>query len=402
MNAFDALVERGFVQQKTDGVRDLLGSGSTPFYVGFDPTGDSLHAGHLVPVMAMAHLQRMGHTPIAVVGGGTGMVGDPSGKEEARQLLTAERVAHNQDCLAAQLARFIDFGEGKAQMVNNADWLLGLNYIDFLRDIGRHFSVNTMLSKASVKVRLERGLSFLEFNYQLLQAFDYLELYRRFGCKLQVGGDDQWGNVVAGIDLIRRVEGFDGAQALTIPLLTTSTGAKMGKTAAGAVWLDAEKLSVYDYFQYWVNVDDRDVGRFLKLYTFLPMEEIARLEALQGADIREAKKVLALEATAIAHGRQASEAAMSGAQAAFGGGANLDAMPSLERALPASVVELLVDSGLCDSKSDARRQIKGGAIKIAGEKVADLHAQVMSTHLDESGAVVLSRGKKKKLRVVGL
>jgi tyrosyl-tRNA synthetase len=400
MGIFETLHARGFVQQATEGAGALLGASSTPFYVGFDPTGDSLHAGHLLPVMAMAHLQRAGHQPIAVVGGGTGMVGDPSGKEESRQLLTAEGVAHNKRCLQAQLERFIDFGPGKGQLVDNADWLLGLNYIEFLRDIGKHFSVNTMLSKASVKLRLQKGLSFLEFNYQLLQAYDYLELNRRFDCKLQVGGDDQWGNIVAGIDLIRRVEGKE-AHAFTIPLLTTATGAKMGKTVAGALWLDAEKMPVFDYYQYWINVDDRDVGRFLKLYTFLPLDEIARLEALQGADIRQAKVVLAFEATAIAHGKAAAEHAQAGAVAAFSGGQDVQAMPTFQVELPKAVVALLVESGLCESNSDARRQIKGGAIKIAGEKVADAKAEITASHLDPEGAVVLSRGKKKKIRVLG-
>lgn len=400
MSAFETLQARGFVQQSTEGVRAILDGPPTPFYVGFDPTGDSLHAGHLLPVMVMAHLQRAGHQPIAVVGGGTGMVGDPSGKEESRQLLTVEGIAHNKGCLKSQLARFIDFGPGKGQLVDNADWLLGLNYIDFLRDIGKHFSVNTMLSKASVKLRLEKGLSFLEFNYQLLQAFDYLELNRRFGCKLQVGGDDQWGNIVAGIDLIRRVEGGE-SHGLTIPLLTTATGAKMGKTVAGAVWLDSEKMSAFDYYQYWINVDDRDVGRFLKLYTFLSLDEIGRLEALQGADIRAAKAVLAFEATAIAHGKETTELAQAGAVAAFGGGKDVQLMPTFNAKLPVSVVQLLVESGLCDSNSDARRQIKGGAIKIAGEKVVDARAELTPDHLDTEGAVVLSRGKKKKLRVLG-
>ena len=400
MSAFQTLFERGFIQQSTEGARALLEGPSVSFYVGFDPTGDSLHAGHLLPVMAMAHLQRAGHRPIAVVGGGTGMVGDPSGKEEARQLLTPEGVAHNKACLQEQLSRFIDFGDDKGQLVDNADWLLGLNYIEFLRDIGRHFSVNTMLTKASVKLRLEKGLSFLEFNYQLLQAYDYLELNRRLGCKLQVGGDDQWGNIVAGIDLIRRVQGGD-AHALTIPLVTTATGAKMGKTGAGAVWLDSAKMSVYDYFQYWINVDDRDVGRFLKLYTFLPISEISRLESLQGADIREAKRVLAVEATAIAHGRSAAEKALAGAAAAFGGGQQVAEMPTYRVDLPVGILDLLADSGLCDSKSDARRQIKGGAIKIAGEKVTDQHAELGPEKLDSDGAVVVSRGKKKKLRVIG-
>lgn len=399
MSAYQTLKERGFIQQSTEGARAMLEGPSVSFYVGFDPTGDSLHAGHLLPVMAMAHLQRAGHRPIAVVGGGTGMVGDPSGKEEARQLLTPEGVAHNKACLREQLGRFIEFGEDKGLLVDNADWLLGLNYIEFLREIGRHFSVNTMLTKASVKLRLEKGLSFLEFNYQLLQAYDYLELYRRHGCRLQVGGDDQWGNIVAGIDLIRRVNGGE-AHALTIPLLTTATGAKMGKTVSGAVWLDSKKMSVYDYFQYWVNVDDRDVGRFLRLYTFLPVAEIERLEGLQGADIREAKRVLALEATAIAHGMPAAQEALAGAAAAFSGGSDVSAMPTYEATLPMGLVDLLADSGLCDSKSDARRQIKGGAIKVGGEKVGDIQAQLDASALDSEGAVVVSRGKKKKLRVV--
>jgi tyrosyl-tRNA synthetase len=397
LDAFEVLAGRGFVQQKTDGAPALLRE-SAVFYVGFDPTADCLHVGHLLPIMGMAHLQRAGHTPIVLVGGGTAMVGDPSGKDTARQLLTSEQIEHNKEAQKKLLARFLDFGPGGATLVDNADWLLDLNYIGFLRDMGRHFSVNTMLAKASVKLRLERGLSFLEFNYQLLQAYDFLELYRRHGCRLQLGGDDQWGNITAGIDLVRRVEGAD-AHGLTFPLLTTASGAKMGKTAAGAVWIDAGRLSVYDYYQFWVNVEDADVGRFLKLFTFLSLEEIAELEALEGADIRQAKERLALEATAIAHGQEEAERAQAGARAAFGGGGDVDEIPQHAVSLPMPLIALLADSGLCQSKSDARRQIRGGAVKVAGEKVESEDFELRADHLDAEGFVVVSRGKKKKLRV---
>jgi len=399
MSVFDILESRGFVQQYTSGVMDLLRDNVLSFYVGFDPTADSLHAGSLVPIMAMAHLQRAGHQPIALVGGGTGMVGDPSGKEEARQLLTAERIEHNKQSIKGQIGRFISFEPGKGELVDNADWLLPLNYIEFLREIGRHFSVNTMLTKASVKARLERGLSFLEFNYQILQAYDFLELYRRNGCRLQMGGDDQWGNMVAGTDLIRRVEGAD-AHALTFPLLTTATGAKMGKTANGAVWLDSNRLPVYDYYQYWINVDDRDVIRFLKLFTFLPLERIEELGALEGAAIRDAKRVLAFEATSICHGKEAAERAEAGAKAAFAGGGSTADMPKHQTSFPVGLLALLADSGLCQSRSDARRQVQGGAIKVAGEKISAIDFELTSECLDSEGAVVVSRGKKRKIRVI--
>jgi tyrosyl-tRNA synthetase len=397
LDAFEVLEGRGFVQQHTEGAPGLLRE-SAVFYVGFDPTGDCLHVGHLLPIMGMVHLQRAGHTPIVLVGGGTAMVGDPSGKDEARQLLTTEQIQHNKEAQKKLLARFLDFGPGGATLVDNSDWLLDLNYIEFLRDTGRHFSVNTMLAKASVKLRLERGLSFLEFNYQLLQAYDFLELFRRHGCRLQLGGDDQWGNITAGIDLVRRVEGSD-AHGLTFPLLTTASGAKMGKTAAGAVWIDADRLPVYDYYQYWVNVEDADVGRFLKLFTFLSLEEIADLEALEGADIRQAKERLALEATAIAHGREEAERAQAGARAAFGSGSDVDSIPQLATGLPVSLIAFLADSGLCQSKSDARRQIRGGAVKVRGEKVESEDFELTLDHLDDDGFVLVSRGKKKKLRV---
>eukprot|EP00471_Norrisiella_sphaerica_P014300 CAMPEP_0184497340 /NCGR_PEP_ID=MMETSP0113_2-20130426/36232_1 /TAXON_ID=91329 /ORGANISM="Norrisiella sphaerica, Strain BC52" /LENGTH=516 /DNA_ID=CAMNT_0026884395 /DNA_START=24 /DNA_END=1571 /DNA_ORIENTATION=- len=392
-NAYDVLMERGFIKESTQGVKELLGKERVKFYVGFDPTADSLHVGSLVPIMAMAQLQRNGHEPIALLGGGTGMIGDPSGKEEARQMMTLETIEKNKEGIRKQLERFIDLGEGKGMMVDNAEWLLGLNYIDFLRDFGSLFSVNVMLTKASVKTRLERGMSFLEFNYQLLQAYDYLELYRRHKCTLQIGGDDQWGNIVGGIDLVRRLEQKE-VGAITFPLLTTASGAKMGKTASGAVWLSPDKYSPYDYYQYWVNVDDRDVERFLKLFTFLPMERIEELGNLKGADIRKAKAVLAYEATGILHGKEEAEKAKKGAEAAFGGAGDVSAIPKFETEFPTQIVPLLVATGLCSSKADARRSIAGGGIRINGEKVTDPDLELETSMLDDDNALILQKGKK--------
>ncbi len=401
MNAFEILAARGFVKQHTAGAPALIEGDPAVFYVGFDPTGDSLHVGHLLPIMAMAHLQQAGHRPIAVVGGGTAMVGDPSGKDEARQLLTSERIEHNKSCLKRQLGLFLEFGEGQGALIDNADWLLDLNYVSFLRDIGKHFSVNQMLGKASVKLRLERGLSFLEFNYQLLQAYDFLELRRRHGCVLQMGGDDQWGNITAGIDLIRKVEGTE-AHGLTFPLVTTSSGRKMGKTAAGSVWLDPARLSPYDYFQYWINVDDADVGRFLRLFTFLPLARIAALERLTGADVRRAKQVLALEATSIVHGPTEAGRALEGARAAFGGGTAVHAMKTVTMPLPAGVLDALVASELCKSRGDARRKIREGAVRIGMDRAAITSEDLAITldMLDASGGVVLWRGKKTAVRMM--
>lgn len=369
MNAIDILKARGFYNQCTDedALRKLLDEGPVTFYVGFDPTADSLHVGHLVQVMAMANLSRAGHKAIPVVGGGTVQVGDPSFKEETRELLTPERMAANKAKIGAQLARF-----APGELVDNADWLMKLNYVEFIRDIGRHFSVNVMVKAESMKQRLERGqgLSFLEFNYPLLQAYDFLELYRRFGCRLQVGGGDQWFNIISGADLIRRVEG-GAAYGLTTPLLTTASGAKMGKTVAGAVWLDPEKVSPYDYNQYWYNCDDRDVEKFLKLFTFLPLEQIE--DAVKG-DIRAAKRLLADEATAIVHGRDTS-------------------IPELAAALPAPVIDLLVASGLAKSKGEARRLIDNGGIAIGAEKVASYDAVMHAPGL-------LKAGKKRAVSVV--
>ncbi len=410
MNAFEVLQARGLVQQYTAKVPEIL-AGETPvtFYIGFDPTADSLHVGHLLPLMAMAHLQRAGHKPIAVLGGGTAMVGDPSFKDEMRAMLTEEQIAANLAGIRKQMDLVITFGEEGAdhgpastagRLVNNAEWLCTMNYMHFLREVARHFSVNTMLTKASVKLRLEKGLSLLEFNYQVLQAYDFLELHGRYGCMLQMGGDDQWGNIVAGIDLIRRVNGGE-AHGLTFPLLTTAEGKKMGKTAKGAVWLSAERLSPYEYFQYWVNVDDRDVGKLLRIFTFLPIERIEQLEALSGADIRQAKQVLAFEATAIAHGVDQAKNAKAGAKAAFSGGAAVAEMPSLEVALPALVVDLLVQAELCKSKGEARRQIQQGAIKLGSDRsqVVGSHEQSVSPEDLVDGALVLWRGKKKSVRI---
>ncbi len=401
MDVLSVLQARGFIAQSTDedALRSMLNEGPGTAYVGCDPTASSLHVGSLVPIMAMAWLQRAGHKIIALVGGGTSRVGDPSGKTELRQMLADEQIATNQAAVGEQLGRFLSLDDGQGVLVNNADWLLGLNYIDFLRDIGRHFSVNRMLAAEAYKQRLERGLSFIEFNYQILQAYDYLKLYQDRGCTLQMGGNDQWGNIVAGVDLVRRVEG-QSVHALTFPLLLTATGEKMGKTARGATWLDAERLSPYDYFQYFRNVHDDDVVRLLKLYTFLELEEIALLEQQAVQDINAVKERLALEATALAHGASAAQQALEGARAAFGGGGNAANVPTLETALPKAVVDLLVESELCTSKSDARRQIKGGAVKVNDTRLADIAAVLDVDACDADGAAMLWRGKKRSVRVV--
>ena len=401
MSVLDTLKERGFLDNCTDeaGLEDLMAAGPITVYIGFDPTADSLHAGSLVQIMTLAHMQRAGHRVIAIVGGGTAMVGDPSGKTELRKMLTREDLQRNKHGIASQLQHFIDLDGERGLMVDNADWLLSLNYIQFLREIGRHSSVNRMLTAESYRQRMEKGLSFLEFNYQILQAYDFLVLYQRYGCLLQAGGSDQWGNIVAGMDLIRRVEGA-AAFGLTTPLVTTSTGEKMGKTAAGAVWLDAGRLSPYDYFQYWRNTQDADVGRFLRLFTFLPMEEIRRLESLEGAQINQAKERLAYETTALLHGKEEAERALHGARAAFAGGGAKGEMPTHRTPLPLPIVDLLVASDLCSSKGDARRHIKGGAIKLGNQRISDRDFIVTETHLDANGAVDLWRGKKTVVRLV--
>jgi len=405
MDLFDTLKARGFVADCTDedAVRKLFATEQTTIYIGFDPTADSLHAGSLVQLMALAHMQRAGHRVIALVGGGTAMVGDPSGKTELREMLTNEKLELNKAGISAQIRRFIDLDGEKGIMVDNASWLLGLNYIQFLRDVGRHFSVNRMLAAESYKIRLEKGLSFIEFNYQILQAYDFLELFRRHDCRVQMGGSDQWGNIVAGLDLVRRL-GPGEVYGLTSPLVMTASGEKMGKTAAGAVWLDTARLSAFEYFQYWRNITDADVGRFLRLFTFLPIPEIEALEALEGAGINQAKEKLAYEATLIVHGQDAAEQALAGARAAFAGGGAKTDIPTLEASLPCPILDLLVDSGLCKSKGDARRQIKGGAIKLGTDKakVTDMNLVIGPEHLDDEGSVALWRGKKNTVRVVAV
>jgi tyrosyl-tRNA synthetase len=405
-NVFDVLRARGFVQQVThpDRLRQRLGSERLTFYIGYDPTARSLHIGSLLTIMAMAHMQRAGHRPLVIVGGGTAMIGDPSGRTEMRQMLSQDTIAQNVQALRAQLQRYLALdGDNGAIIVNNADWLAELKYIDFLRDIGRHFSVNRMLTFEAYKQRLETGLSFLEFNYQLLQAYDFLVLFQRYGCVLQIGGDDQWGNLVAGVDLIRRVA--DGeAFALTFPLLTTASGQKMGKTAAGAIWLDAELTSPYEFYQFWINVDDRDVQRFLKYYTFLPLEEITRLSAMQGAELRQAKEVLAFEATKLTHGEDEARQARDAAHALFEGTGELAGVP--ETAIPqvrlvagVPAVDLLVETGLATSKSAARRLIQQGGASLNGRRLAHLEAIVTSADLHD-GALLLRAGKKHYHRVV--
>lgn len=407
-DALRILAERGFVQQATDleGLGRLLQKQRVTFYNGFDPTADSLHVGHLLPIMAMAHLQRAGHRPLALVGGGTAMVGDPSGKTEMRQLLTREEIQRNLQGVREQLGRYLKFGAGGAGIVDNAEWLLSLGYVDFLREIGRYFKVNEMIRAEAYRMRLEReeGLSFIEFNYQLLQAYDFLVLFRQEECLLQTGGDDQWSNILAGADLIRRVEGKT-AYGLTYPLLTTARGEKMGKTAAGAVWLSAARTSPYEYYQYWINCDDRDVRRFLALFTFLPMEEVERLGALQGAEIREAKEVLAFEATKLTHGAEEAEKARVTSRAAFSHqGDDLSAVPTstLSAARLAeglSVVDLFCESGLTAGRNAARRLIQQGGAYVNGRAVTDAEERI-GTDAVEEGAIMLRFGKKKYHRIV--
>ncbi|MEN6310369.1 MAG: tyrosine--tRNA ligase [Acidobacteriota bacterium] len=417
-NVYDELKERGFIAQVSDeaAVRRMLGAKPVTFYIGFDSTANSLHAGSLVPIMAMVHLRRAGHRAIAVVGGGTTMVGDPSGKSEMRQMLDEAIIRSYGASIHAQLDRYLHFDGSAAIAVNNADWLLPLNYVGFLRDIGRHFSVNRMLAAESYKLRLEKGLSFIEFNYQLLQAYDYLTLFRTYGCTLQMGGDDQWGNILAGVDLIRRVEG-GAAEALTFPLLTMASGAKMGKTAQGAVWLDAALFSPYDFYQYWVNVDDRDVGRLLRLFTLLPLDEIKKLEALRDGEINEAKRVLAYEATTITHGKAEADKAKAASNAAFGrtvsvdpvtgkpGVGDITVLPTtairrdrLEAGLP--VANLFTEVGLTPSRKEAKRLIEQGGLSVNDQRIDALDRLLTVKDLGPDGGMILKAGKKKIHRVV--
>jgi len=405
-NVFDVLLERGFVEQVSDqeGMRAAVAQSIT-CYVGFDPSAPSFHVGHLVPIMALAHMQRHGHRPIAIMGGGTGMIGDPSDKDEMRKLLTVEQIDANVTNLKKQMANLLDFSEGQALMVNNGDWLRPLNYLEFLRDIGRHFSVNRMLAAEGYRRRYDSdgGLNFLEFNYMLLQAYDFLHVFREYGCTVQAGGNDQWGNILAGVDLIRRVEGQQ-VHALTYPLLTTNSGAKMGKTAEGAIWLDPDLLSPYEYYQYWINTEDADVEKFLALFTFLPMDRVRELGRLTGADIRQAKEVLAFEATSILHGEAAAQEARDTSRKLFGAGVVTDAVPTTEfeaAELQAgiSAPELFQRVGLSRSRSEARRLIQQGGAYVNEEAVGSVDDLNTADHLVDS-SLLLRAGKKRYHRVV--
>ena len=403
------LSERGFIHQMSDesGLDELFTKETVTAYIGFDPTASSLHAGGLIQIMMLHWMQKTGHRPVALMGGGTGMVGDPSFKEEARKLMTVETIADNIAGIKKVFTNYLTFGEGKtdALMVNNADWLAGLNYLEFLRDVGRHFSVNRMLSFDSVKTRLDReqSLSFLEFNYMILQAYDFVELSKRYDMRLQMGGSDQWGNIINGIDLGHRM-GTPQLYALTSPLLTTSSGAKMGKSLNGAVWLNADMLSAYDFWQYWRNTEDADVERFLKLYTTMPMDEITRLAALGGSEINETKKILATEITAMLHGREAAEQAAETARKTFEEGAISDNLPSLsiakdELSAGLGIQALLVKAGLASSNGEARRHIQGGAVRINDVAVQDERAGITAGDVTEDGIIKLSLGKKKHILV---
>jgi tyrosyl-tRNA synthetase len=415
---YDVFVERGYIEKVTDEgkVSEIL-EGRVTCYIGFDPTASSFHVGNLVPIMSLAHMQRHGHQPIALVGGGTGLVGDPSGKDEMRQILTYEEINKNAEAQRKQFSLFLDFSEDKALLLNNADWLTKLNYIDFLRDIGIHFSVNRMLATESVKIRLESGLSFIEFNYQLLQAYDFWYLFKYHNCLMQMGGSDQWGNIVAGIDLIRRLEGKQ-AYGITFPLIMTADGKKMGKTEKGAVWLDPQRTSPYEYYQFWINTDDRDVERFLALFTFLPMEEVVEYGTLKGAELRKAKEILAFEATKIVHGEREAETARAASKALFDNvsetaGITESVTLTVEEndSIPTTFVEknkfiegipafkLFETSTLCSSGSEARRLIEQGGAYINNKKVSKFDHLVKQEDFNTNGTLLLRAGKKKFHRI---
>ena len=400
-NVFDTLSARGLIAQVTheEEIRKLLGEEKVSFYIGFDPTADSLHVGHFLQMVVMRHMQNAGHRPIALVGGGTGMVGDPSGRTDMRKMMTPETIRHNCDCFRRQLASVIDFSDDKAIMVDNGDWLLDLNYIEFLREIGSCFSVNKMLTAECFKTRLEKGLSFIEFNYMLMQSYDFLQLYKKYGCKLELGGDDQWSNILGGIDLVRRKENAQ-VYGMTFTLLTNSEGKKMGKTASGALWLDPEKVSPYDFYQYWRNVDDADACRFLKLLTFLPLDEIAEYEKLEGQAINEAKIRLAYEVTKLVHGEEEATRANDAAKAVFAGGGISADMPTAEATaedVAEGLLGLLVKVGFLPSKSEGRRLIQQGGLTVNGEK-ATMDTVIDASSFGEDGMIV-KRGKKAILKI---
>lgn len=402
-NVFDVLVGRGYLKQFTheEEMREILGKEKVTFYIGFDPTADSLHVGHFIAMMFMSHMQKHGHRPIALLGGGTAMIGDPSGRTDMRTMMSKETIAHNVAAIKKQMEKFIDFSDGKAILENNADWLLGLNYIDFIRDIGAHFSVNRMLAAECFKSRMEVGLSFLEFNYMLMQGYDFLVLNQKHGCTMQLGGDDQWSNMIAGVELIRKKEQKQ-AFAMTCTLLTNSEGKKMGKTAKGALWLDPEKTSPYEFYQYWRNVDDADVEKCLSLLTFIPMDEVKRLSALEGAEINEAKKILAFEITKMIHGEEEALKAKTAAEALFGGGQDMSSVPSVEieeAVLGIGLIDFLVEKGILKTKSEGRRLVQQNGLNIGDGKVTDFTMPI-TKDLFANGEFLVKIGKKKYHKVV--
>ncbi|MCI7129894.1 MAG: tyrosine--tRNA ligase [Lachnospiraceae bacterium] len=406
MTIYDELVARGLIAQVTDEaeIRDLINNGKATFYIGFDPTADSLHVGHFMALCLMKRLQMAGNKPIALIGGGTAMIGDPSGRTDMRQMMTTETIAHNVECFKKQMSRFIDFSDDKALLVNNADWLMDLNYIEVLREVGAHFSVNRMLSHECYKQRMERGLTFLEFNYMIMQSYDFFELYQKYGCNMQFGGDDQWANMLGGTELIRRKLGKD-AYAMTINLLLNSEGKKMGKTQSGAVWLDPNKTSPFDFYQYWRNVADSDVLKCIRMLTFLPLEQINEMDHWEGAQLNQAKEILAFELTKLVHGEEEAKKAQEGARALFSGAGDTANMPTVtvnaddfaERDM--DIMAVLVKAGLCDSRSDARRAVQQGGVTVDGEKISDIAVSYKLDDFSGDGKVV-KRGKKKFAKVI--
>lgn len=405
MGIYEELQARGLIAQVTDEelIRDLVNNGKATFYIGFDPTADSLHVGHFMALCLMKRLQEAGNKPIALIGGGTAMIGDPSGRSDMRQMMTTETIQHNCDCFKRQMSRFIDFSEGKALMVNNADWLLGLNYIEVLREVGSHFSVNRMLTAECYKQRMEKGLSFLEFNYMIMQSYDFYMLFQKYGCNLQFGGDDQWSNMLGGTELIRRKLGKD-ASAMTITLLLNSEGKKMGKTQSGAVWLDPEKTSPFEFYQYWRNVADADVLKCIRMLTFLPLEEIDKMDAWEGAQLNQAKEILAYELTKLVHGEEEADKAQLAAKALFSQGNAADMPKTILSAEDLAddavdILSMLVKSGLVPSRSEARRAVQQGGVTVDGEKVEDIYKSYTREELSGEG-LVLKRGKKKFCKIL--
>ena len=406
MTIFDELKARGLLAQLTDEeeIKELINNGKATFYIGFDPTADSLHVGHFMALCLMKRLQMAGNKPIVLIGGGTAQIGDPSGRTDMRQMMTTETINHNVECFKKQMSRFIDFGEGKAIMVNNADWLMDLNYIDVLREVGAHFSVNRMLTAECYKQRMEKGLSFLEFNYMIMQSYDFYTLYQKYGCNMEFGGDDQWSNMLGGTELIRRKLGKD-AYAMTINLLLNSEGKKMGKTQSGAVWLDPNKTTPFEFFQYWRNVSDADVLKCIRMLTFLPLEEIDKMESWEGAQLNEAKEILAFELTKLVHGEEEATKAKEASHALFAGGANNANMPTVTVTAEdfpdgeLDIISVLVKAGLCDSRGDGRRNIQQGGVSVADEKVTDISTKYTLDDFKGEG-LIIRRGKKKFAKVV--